>query len=845
MVDLSAYSVNICFICETFFNENHSSLSLEGYSIVKRNRQNRRGGGVAIIVDSRHAIKVIDDDDHEFEILWAEVMYFNSLFICGVLYHPPNFSYSTTDLLNKLENDINTFMERYVNCYIILAGDFNGLDFGDVSDSTGLISINELPTRGENVLDNVFSTFNFWSSCRVIESCVKTDHKGILLTSNLSSFQIAAKKRRVCTYRPHGLSLVGKYLANVTENDFLYKCESLDETNFNKACDDFIAKCKFVLDKFFPLKSITLTSSDPPFITMGIKAALRKRNKLMRKGKLQEAENLTAQVRNMIIKNSTTTLSGVNTRSTPRDAWKKVNKIIKNKRDSIVESATNITANVLNDHYAKISTMHGYTTPAFKTTVARFSDQNHRFLSEYEVLLCLTHIRRTSTGPDELPYWFIQISAGLIVHHLCNLYNDSIFIACFPNCFKEAWITPIPKIKRPTVSGDFRPISVTCIFSRIFDKLIAKNFICPAIAKTNNLQSFQDQFGFRYTGSCENALIAILDQATKLLTWNNYVNLVAIDVSKAFDCVSHLRVLESLIDMGIDDHIFNWIKSYLSDRCHRTKYQHVISDVRGINSGVIQGSGLGPLLFICSFMSLRCKYAENTLIKYADDCYLLVPESQQHTLTIEINHLTNWFSQRNLSINSTKCNIMVLRTNRKSLRVNVDQSQNSGFQVVDKMCILGVEMNNKFDFSNHVSNIVRKCNKMFYCLRVLMEYGTPIMTIRDVFYASIISYITYACQAWIGYCKGSDKERLFKIIKRGARRGYINPETVNIEEIINRRGEKLFHEIRSNSLHVLHSYLPPSKTSNYNLRPRKHDLELIDICYPHDTRNFLIRKLYE
>ena len=194
-----------------------------------------------------------------------------------------------------------------------------------------------------------------------------------------------------------------------------------------------------------------------------------------------------------------------------------------------------------------------------------YSDNKHQYFSDYDIFSNVKNLKHTAMGPDGLPQWFIHSSADLISRHLCNMFNDSIYLGCLPSCFKRACITPIPKTKNPKCYGDYRPISVISIFSCLLDKLVVKYLIYPTICDQSNLDLFQHQFGFCPTGSCENAIVALLDKITKYLMNNNYVNIVSTDISKAFDTVDHCSVLQALSKLKLDGAIYNWIVSYLSD----------------------------------------------------------------------------------------------------------------------------------------------------------------------------------------------------------------------------------------------------------------------------------------
>ena len=116
-----------------------------------------------------------------------------------------------------------------------------------------------------------------------------------------------------------------------------------------------------LLDAFFPTRSITVTSSDPSFFTPEIKAALRKKNSLMRQGRTEEANALALRIREMLLKVTSKSLAHVQTNGTSYDLWSAVNEFKNKKKTTPVPQGVN--ADSLNRHYATISTDRQYTEP--------------------------------------------------------------------------------------------------------------------------------------------------------------------------------------------------------------------------------------------------------------------------------------------------------------------------------------------------------------------------------------------------------------------------------------------------------------------------------------------------
>jgi len=116
-----------------------------------------------------------------------------------------------------------------------------------------------------------------------------------------------------------------------------------------------------LLDTFYPESSVTITSRDPSYMTADVKAMLRRKNRLMRKGRGEEASALARRIGNEITRHTETQLSLVHENVDSREMWACVRRLTgKNQNFDRVEG---ITVESLNDHYSQISTDRDYTPP--------------------------------------------------------------------------------------------------------------------------------------------------------------------------------------------------------------------------------------------------------------------------------------------------------------------------------------------------------------------------------------------------------------------------------------------------------------------------------------------------
>jgi hypothetical protein len=159
-------------------------------------------------------------------------------------------------------------------------------------------------------------------------------------------------------------------------------------------------------------------------------------------------------------------------KTSAQDIWKAVRRLTGRKQQSgIIEK---ITADILKDHYANTSTDHTYRAPP---RIATVNSRDTNYFNERSMFNILDKLRPTATGLDELPAWFLRLGAPAFAKPLARLFNLSLAESVVPTQWKQSRIYPIPKIPSPQQPSDFRPISITPVLSRVFEKALVKQFI--------------------------------------------------------------------------------------------------------------------------------------------------------------------------------------------------------------------------------------------------------------------------------------------------------------------------------------------------------------------------------
>lgn len=355
---------------------------------------------------------------------------------------------------------------NYPDHKFIIAGDFNELNDDDIKETTDLIQIVNEPTRQSSYLDRIYLSELYPYKTIVIKSAAKSDHKAVLVLEIKDIKRQEPKKSTVHYVRIRNAKQIARMKEEMADKQIEFQT---NHPNFQEACDNLHNKLKEIMDKYTPLRRITITSREPESVTPYIKRLLRRRNKLMRAGKISEADNIAEKVRIQIIKNNTESLKSQDYRKSSKAMWEKINEVRKKKRSDRDECK--ITAQYLNEHYTTISTDPLYQQP----TRMEGPYNNSESFETWEIYRSLTKLKKTATGPDKIPAWFFKLTSEFTAVPIKDMLNQSIYRGTVPNQWKTAIITPIPKIAKAVEAADFRPISVTSVLSRMCEKMIAKN----------------------------------------------------------------------------------------------------------------------------------------------------------------------------------------------------------------------------------------------------------------------------------------------------------------------------------------------------------------------------------
>ena len=223
-----------------------------------------------------------------------------------------------------------------------------------------------------------------------------------------------------------------------------------------------------------------------------------------------------------------------------------------------------------------------------------------------------------SEGPDGChPHVLHEVKEG-VVTPLYLIFKKSLEDGVLPHPWKDALVTALHKKGDKRLPSNYRPVSLTSIICKMLERII-KDHLLQYFIRNKFITSIQH--GFRPDPSCETQLIHVLDDWTSALELGHQVDVIYLDLQKAFDKICNARLLSKLKSYGIGGKLLQWIENFLSNRRQCVHLRGSKSDWINIFSGVPQGSVLGPFLFIV-YVNDMPNVVSSDLYMFADDTKL-------------------------------------------------------------------------------------------------------------------------------------------------------------------------------------------------------------------------------
>jgi hypothetical protein len=359
-------------------------------------------------------------------------------------------------------------------------------------------------------------------------------------------------------------------------------------------------------------------------------------------------------------------------------------------------------------------------------------------LTESEVANVLKSLDpNKACGPGGIPNRLLQNVATEIAPSLCKLFNLSLSQGVVPSEWKLANLSPILKTDDPTLSSNYRPISLLNTISKVLERCVFNH-----CSKHLEPQIYHLQHGFMKGRSTVTQLVEVYDDIVNSVASGKEVDVLYLDLAKAFDKVPHNLLLLKLQLHGITGQLLLWMQSYLSERKQRVVLEGASSDWLPVTSGVPQGSILGPLLFLVYVNDVpSCIINNSNIALFADDSklYRAMGTNYDHNLLqADLDCLHTWSLSSGLDFNSRKCKVLHISKKKSTREMNRNYSLgDQPIECVSSFVDLGITISHNLSWADHIEKIVVKANKTLGLMKRIFRDLQDIQT-RKIIYCALV-----------------------------------------------------------------------------------------------------------
>ena len=270
------------------------------------------------------------------------------------------------------------------------------------------------------------------------------------------------------------------------------------------------------------------------------------------------------------------------------------------------------------------------------------------------------------------------------------------------------------------------------------------------------------QFGFRHKQSTELAVTLFTDKIKKKVDEGKIVGAIFIDLSKAFDTLSHTKIITKLQSYGVDSIELKWFQDYLFNRTQFVKFGDVLSQGEGVKCGVPQGSIIGPLLFILFYNDFPFCLKHSEVIIYADDTVIFVPGKDvtiiETRLSADMKRINEWCLKNELILNlgKGKTESMLFGTSRNLAKQQSDLNikyAHENVQFTKTYKYVGVKITPSLNMNTNFDHTYKKASGR---LRLLRKIGSHLTTgsCGLLYQSMIIPILTYCGTAHLPKSQG-------------------------------------------------------------------------------------------
>jgi len=758
------------------------------YTVVRDDRTTSRGGGVLLAISNRFICEELSELKTDCNIVWIKLNIKGSRSIYISSFYKPHEN--DTASLDELWKSVKMIPKDAI---IWILGDFNlpdidwtnecikdsckhksiYTDFMDNLTDFNLEQMVKLPTREHNVLD-LFLT-NDPSQVHATRTLPGlSDHDIVFHEVNLLMGRHVQPRRKINLYGKANWESMKHELDLYYNDTFCHEPNNDPDALWNM----FKLKLEKLSAKYIPSKH-TKPKTDHPWITKDIIQKIRKRDKLYSKIKslpssdtnittLKDKFKLIKYEIQKLIRNSYWKYldSVILTNDSGNNKNKKFYSFIKHKKsqncgvsplkqDGITHTDPVDKANILNKQFESVFSSPKPTDLKYLIEMSLIKSGKHPSISSDPEDISITQVGVTkmlqglnvnkASGPDGISPRLLKTLSVEIAPYLTKIFQASLDSGTVPLDWRSATVAPVFKKGAKCKPSNYRPISLTCIVSKLMEHIIVSNLM-SYFDQHNILNSFQH--GFRSKHSCETQLIGFTQEIFDNMENGNQTDVIVLDFSKAFDKVDHKLLTYKLLTLGVNIKTVNWIQSFLTDRNQTVVVEGQKSDTVPVMSGVPQGSVVGPSLFLAYINdlpdTLKCRvrlFADDTVV------YLAIKNDHDSKLLQEdLKKLEIWANQWSMCFNPDKCEVIRITKKKKPI-VYQYQLHNVNLATTENAKYLGLTISHDFSWKTHINNISAKANNTLRFIK--RNVKTRNQTLKETAYKTYVRpQLEYCAAIW-------------------------------------------------------------------------------------------------
>jgi len=768
-----------------------------------------------------------------FESVTIEVSYPNKNIIISNIYHSPNPPSNCTaqahslNFLEFLDAHLSELSDSNKDVYVFLDSNIDLLklnnfnlanDYMDVSISNGFL---QLISRATRIQGNHFSLID-----HILSNKITLNYTAGTILHDLSDhfinyiqLPISKQKTKVKPVFKRNFSStnVQNFKTSLSGSNWqhLFNCNNVDES-----FDLFWLTFSELYELHFPLVKFKFNQNlhkINEYFTNGLLISRRTKLELCKKAakeRTPEAVNKYRTYRNIfnnLVRTSKKMYFNENFtkfKKNPKKTWELLKEAANlNKSNDSVErlcvgneiiTDPGQIAEHFNDFFVKIGKEISDSIKKTDVTPESYMPnlpnlQELEFNEIHAVLIrdiIKSFVTKGSLDSDGISTKLLKSISNEICEPLAHVFNLSVQQGIFPSKLKKSRTVPIFKAGDPSACDNYRPISLLSSLSKILEKIVSVQLVNHL--ERNDLL-YEHQYGFQRGKSTEHNLVQAFNYIGNAINENKYCIGVFFDLKKAFDVCSLEILLMKLEKMGIRGTALKWFKSYLNKRTQFVDINGNFSSEKDITTCILQGSILGPILFLIYINDLF-RVSQSLTLMFADDTFGLNSDNDLNRLIAKINQDINkmaiWFKANKLALNKSKTKYIIFRAKGKKIPENlppiiIDENEqnkpydNDNVTIIERYhnnhenskCraykLLGIYLDEYLTLDQHVSQIVNKLNRSLYCIR-MAKNNLKYDGLRALYFAIIHSHLSY-CPVILNCLSITNKNRLAKIQKKAIR----------------------------------------------------------------------------